>query len=412
MVKIRSVMIYLLYFYIFTLPLLSESFLSGRLGDIILLIMFLVYILGMLINRDIRGRFIYGLRNFYKDMLGFSIIILFVSMSFSVFYSYDKSIAITESLRFLSYIILYFIIKYEIIDEKSKENMLKIYISISAVLSIMGIIQYLTCIGLDKRLIYGYKFGAVRRIPVTLINPNNYGAYLILAIFPVLLLAIKEKKLSKKIIYAVIFMMLLTNVFLTNSRNAWLGFGLGCLVLIIIFSWKLVLIFGGVGVLGLFIPQIFKRLNQIFDSSQNIARIKLWKIALHMIKDHPVFGIGNGNYASLYDKYASKYPELRNGNYTSFPCHNTYLKIQAELGIIGSLSFVGILVSAWLNVKKIISNKNEFINTFYTGFLASMIAFYFMNVFDNLFFVPKTTTYFWMLLAISQSFLYNNKKTV
>ncbi|MGK0467122.1 MAG: putative inorganic carbon (HCO3(-)) transporter [Clostridium sp.] len=39
------------------------------------------------------------------------------------------------------------------------------------------------------------------------------------------------------------------------------------------------------------------------------------------------------------------------------------------------------------------------------GVMASMIAFLFMNIFDNLFFVPKATTYFWFLLATAEALL-------
>lgn len=406
---VKSVMIYLIYLFVFILPFLSEGFLSGRAGDLILFSVFLLYSAGILLESGMRKRFINGIKNFYKDKLDLFMGLLLVIMGLSFFYSYDKSIAVSETIRYITYIVLYFIIKYEIVDEKIKENILKIYIFINFVLSVMGIIQYFTKIGLSKEFIYLNKSGFDNRITVTLSNPNTYGAYLILAVFPVLLLALKEKKLKNKIFYSSVFLLILVNIFFTYSRNAWLGFALGCFLLIIIFSWKLVVIFGGVGIAGLFVPRLFNRLRQIFDASQNQSRINLWKIAGYMIKDHPILGVGNGNYASLYNTYASRYPKLRFHDYKSYPCHNSYIKIQTELGIMGTLCFAGILASAWIHVKIMIGKcRNSFIKTFYIGFSASMAAFYFMNIFDNLFFVPKATTYFWVLLAVSESFLLNN----
>lgn len=410
MMIIRKILIYSIYLYVLALPILSDNFLSGRAGDLILLLIFIVYSLGILINREIRERFINGLKNFYNHKLDLFMVILFITMGFSVFYASDKSIAISETLRFLSYIILYFIIKYEVIDERLKENILKLYILITAVLSIMGFVQHFTNIGLNKGFINIKKIGVSNRIAVTLTNPNNYGAYLILAVFPILFLAIKESKLRRKLIYSILFILILTNIFFTYSRNAWLGFAIGCLVLVIFYSWKFIFAFGIIGILGLFIPQIYNRLSQVSDPSQNVTRVNLWKIGLYMIKDHPVLGVGNGNYASLYNRYAQMHEKLRYFNLKVFPCHNSYLKIQAELGVMGTLSFLGVLVTAWINVKKVLKEcSNGFINNFYTGFLASITAFYFMNIFDNLFFVPKTTSYFFMLLALSQSYLY--KKT-
>ncbi|MDV3426520.1 MAG: O-antigen ligase family protein, partial [Bacillota bacterium] len=110
MIKVRSAMLYMIYLYIFALPLFMDTFLSGRAGDLLLLLIFLIYFVGVLLNKSVRDRFIYGITHFYKDILDLFIIILFIAMGFSVFYSYEKSIAVTETIRFLSYIILYFII--------------------------------------------------------------------------------------------------------------------------------------------------------------------------------------------------------------------------------------------------------------------------------------------------------------
>ena len=129
-----------------------------------------------------------------------------------------------------------------------------------------------------------------------------------------------------------------------------------------------------------------------------------------MIKDHPLFGVGNGNYVSLYDKYVEIYPQYKFYGYSKKPCHNSYLKMETELGIIGGVSFAAVLLSSLIKVKSFVdSTKNKFYKYFYTGFLASMVAFYVMNLVDNLFFTPKTTTYFWILLAVSQGMMYKEK---
>jgi O-antigen ligase len=164
------------------------------------------------------------------------------------------------------------------------------------------------------------------------------------------------------------------------------------------------------GGMSIFIPVIRTRLMAITDKTQNESRVYLWEIAKRMIKDHPLFGVGNGNYVSLYDKYTDIYPQFKFYEYTRFPVHNSYLKIESELGIIGGISFVGILIASLIQVKKFISTtQDEFYKFFYTGFLASMISFYVMNLSDNLFFVPKTTSYFWILLAISQGIMFRVK---
>lgn len=411
---LNEIMTALLYVYVFSIPLLSENFnleykgISA--GDMLLFAIILIYLLKIIACKESRDRFIGGLKDFFRDSLCLFMLILFLAMSISVIYAKEKGLAISEAFRFAVYLALFFIIKYEIFNEQVKENIIKIYLGICSILTIMGIIQYVTGIGLAEKFVSTHIFGVSSRIDVTLVNPNNYGAFLILAIFPVIMLAINERERKAKIYYIALSLLLFVNIGLTSSRNAYLGFLLGCLILVLIYSWKFIYIFCGAGIISLFIPKVRIRFLQLFDPVQNKSRITLWKTALHMIKDHPLFGVGNGNFIAYYNSYVKKYPELKYGDYKRYPTHNSYLKIESELGVLGIVSFIGMLVAAWLKVKSaVMKTENSFIKTFYTGFLASMAAFYFMNFFDNLFFVPRTTVYFYILLGISQSFLYNSK---
>lgn len=399
----------LLYIFVFFNPLFSEKFklqVKGiPIGDMLLAVIILIYLLALIIYKESRDRFIKGLKGFFKDSLSIFMFILFLVMGISVLYSKEKALAISETFRFAIYLALFFIIKYEIVREDVKKNILMIYMAICGVLSIMGIIQYITNFGLAKNFVAD-AFGVRSRIAVTMDNPNNYGAFLILSIFPVIMLAISERKRRLKIFYFALSFLLLINIVFTSSRNAYLAFLCGCLVLIIIYSWKFIYILGGAGVISMLIPKVRDRFMQILDPSQNQSRITLWKTALHMINDHPLLGVGNGNFVAYYNSYIKMYPELKYGDYKRFPTHNSYLKMESELGVIGIISFIGMLASAWFKVKAVLNKiDSSFIKTFYTGFLASMVAFYFMNFFDNIFFVPRTTVYFYILLAVSQSFL-------
>lgn len=414
---LNKIITVLLYVFIFSLPFMSESFKLQFKGvyaeDMLLALIILIYLATIIIYKNSRDRFIEGIKDFFKDYLCIFMFVLFLTMSLSVLYAKERNLAISETIRFAVFLALFFIIKYEIVTNNVKENILKIYLGICTILSIMGLIQYITSIGLDERFLAPHAIGVSSRIDVTLSNPNNYGAFLVLAIFPVIMVAINEKKGKMKIFYSTLSLLLLINIALTSSRNAYLGFLLGCLILIIIYSWKFIYVFGGAGLVSLFIPYVRNRLLQVFDPSLNESRITLWKTAFHMIKDHPLLGVGNGNFIAYYNSYIKKYPELKHGDWKRYPSHNSYLKIESELGVIGIVSFLGMLAAAWIKVKSmVIRTENGFIKSFYTGFLASMIAFYFMNISDNLFFVPRTTAYFYILLAISQSFLYNSKRRI
>lgn len=396
--------------YIIIVPLVrSEVKIVGQKpSDFILALIMLSYLLQLLICKQSRSRFIEGIKDFFTCYLSIFMSILALMMLISVSYAVDKGLALSESIRFIVYIIIYFIIKYDLNSKKCTIGMIKSYIFSTLILCLFGIYQYFTGYGLEGR--FKENYGYLRyKITANMDNPNNLAAFLIIAMFPMIMLAIYEKEKMKKTFYIVLSTLIFTNLILTGSRNAIIGIIVGVGVLAIVYSFRLVILMALLGSISVFIPVIRTRLMAITDKTQNESRLYLWEIAKKMIKDHPLFGVGNGNYATLHDKYTEIYPQYK--FYLDVKAtHNSYLKVESELGIIGGISFIGILVAALLQVKKCISTtQDEFYKFFYTGFLASMISFYVMNLSDNLFFVPKTTSYFWILLAISQGMLFKVK---
>jgi len=393
--------------YIMLLPLIPQDvvFAGIPFTDLLLALFILVYIINLVKSKNNRDNFINGIIDFARDKLSIFMAILLAIMLSSTFYALDKKLTLSESARYISYVFMYFVIKYEFNNKKQIKILIRCYIFISTVVCSIGIVQYFTRIGLDEKYIKSFSIGKNIKMASTLSHPNAYAGYLILIIFPIIMLSIYEKNKNKKIFYILLSVLIFINILMTYSRNAILGFALGLVVLVIIYSIKIIFALGGFGVLILLIPSVFQRVQAIFNSSQNESRIKLWKTALMMIKEHPILGVGNGNYVTQYDTYIQKY-RLDYNSYTHYPAHNSYLKVQSELGIIGIVSFLGVIVTALLRFRKLYSTTNDkFYKAFYMGVTASMVAFLFMNLSDNLFFVPKATTYFWFLLATAEALL-------
>ncbi|KOA21114.1 O-antigen ligase [Clostridium homopropionicum DSM 5847] len=377
-------------------------------GDYLLLLVFLAYILNLILSKEARVKLFKGILNISKDSILIFMIILSVVMIISISYASDKALAISETLRFISYILLYFIIKLEIKTEARVNKLIFSYIFTSIIVSVFGIIQYFTRIGLGEEFIYNTsKYSVAIRITSTLDNSNTLGAFLLLIVFPLIMLGIYEKDKNKKTIYIIAVFLNLITIILTFSRNAWLGLLLGGFLLVIVYNWRILFIMISALGLSILIPQIRTRAMDFKLIFQD-PRVKLWEIAIKMIKDHPIKGVGNGNYYTLYGAYVKKYPELDYNHHTNFPAHNSYLKIQSELGIFGIASFLGLLVSIIYKINKLTHKlKNEYFRLFYIGFFISTIVFYFMNISDNLLFVPKITSCFWIIVAISEAINYN-----
>ncbi|MCB2354012.1 O-antigen ligase family protein [Clostridium estertheticum] len=403
-----SILYFLMCVYIVIMPLIQEgtNFRGIPVSDILLGIVIFVYLIKIIIEKATRERFLYGIKDLFGSVLSISIMVLLGIMLLSTLYAAEKTLALTESARFLTYVFIFFVIKYEFNTKKLVKNLLKCYIFTAGLLSIFGIIQHFTTIGLDKKFVEHYPGYTVVRIATTMFNPNAYAAFLILIIFPVVMLTIYEKNKNIKGMYGIISVLLFVNIIMTYSRNAQVGVCIGAVVLCVIYSYKLIIAFGGIGILTLFMPSVLDRVRALTNDSQNESRIKLWKTAIMMIKDHPILGVGNGNYISRYNEYVSKYKGLSYNAYKRYPAHNSYLKVESELGIVGIVSFLAVLVTSLIRVKKLFTITNDkFIKAFYMGAFASMIAFFFMNISDNLFFVPMATTYFWFLIATAESLL-------
>lgn len=404
---ISAAMFYVTAVYVLILPVIPEKFKYHGLsltGDTLLGLICGLYLIAIVVSPSARHRFLAGIKDFFTDSLSLSLTVLLVMMLLSVSYAAEKGLALSETARFLSYLAFFFIIKYEINDYRRLKRLLQLFFLISALLSILGFIQYFTGVGLNEKFFVQQSFGATARVAATLDNPNSFGGFLILSLFPLLLLTINSRKPSAKGAYGLMALLVLTGIMFTFSRNAWLGVALGFVVLALTYSLRLFILLGGVGALALFTPLLNRRLHDIFNSSQNESRVKLWQTAVQMFKDHPLLGVGNGNYVSLYDSYIAKYPWLRYQNYHRFPSHNSYLKVFSELGIIGGAALIAFLVLALFRLKKLTKQLSDnFFKPVYVGCFASFIAFLFMNFSDNLLFVPKATTYFWLMLAIGEA---------
>lgn len=406
---------YLICIYIILLPFTNEQKkIKGMSvpGDIILALLILFYLLLIIISKQERYNFLESLKNFFKDKTCIAMFLLFILMAVSVTYAQDRKLAVSETARFLSYLCLFFIIKYKITEAKEYHLLINSYIFTTVLLCIFGIYQFFTYAGLSKEFTSYNSYSIKVKIASTLTNPNNYAAYLLLSVFPVFMLFIYEKEKLKKALYLLIFLIITVNIVLTFSRNVYLGFGIGMLVLIVIYSKKLLAAFIPLLAAALAVPQIRRRLSEISSSSLDVSRIKLWKTALLMFKDHPLLGVGNGNYLANYNEYIKKYPTLYY-EYSDHPTHNSYLKVMSELGIFGIIIFMAMFLSIVINLYKFIKDyEDRYFRYFYTGFFASSLGFLFMNFFDNFFFVPKTTTYFWVLVSIFMGLSYKSSVSV
>ena len=85
---------------------------------------------------------------------------------------------------------------------------------------------------------------------------------------------------------------------------------------------------------------------QTITSDDNTSNRKtLWSVAGQMVEDHPVAGVGAGNFVVLESSYALEDMNLKRADLVveGEIVHNTYLEVFAELGAAGLALFLGLI---------------------------------------------------------------------
>ncbi|HYH03907.1 MAG TPA: O-antigen ligase family protein [Bacillota bacterium] len=180
-------------------------------------------------------------------------------------------------------------------------------------------------------------------------NPINLAGMLIQLIPIMVILVLQGKNLSKGIRYGLIFLTFLSFVALlfNGTRGAWLAILVTLIVYGLlkikekprVFLYCICFIFLS-GLIIYNVPTIKARFYSIGDlesNSSNRERVLIWKSALQMFHDHPLTGVGAGNFGAVYQKqYISPHavhPDLNHA-------HNNFLHTLAETGVIGFSGFL------------------------------------------------------------------------
>ena len=211
--------------------------------------------------------------------------------------------------------------------------------------AVSGLIQHQTGLGFGD-ITPIYSGGAVRIRSAGIFNdPNDLGLAIVMVI-PFLVLAIANREASGRLVAAALaaLAVMLTALYLTNSRGAMLGLG----AMIVVYSWSrfrriaaaavVVVALSGLVIAG---PS---RVDD-FDSSEASAqgRIQAWSEAIQMLKERPLTGVGWSLFTEHHELVA----------------HNSFIHAFAELGLFGGVCLVGMVYWYFAGLRRLpVDRKN------------------------------------------------------
>lgn len=424
------------YLFIFLIPFQIRIFLinSGNEWNSIFLyltdlLIILILLLGI-VNTKLKG-----LRFKKSDLF---LISFFLVAIFSLFSSTDLGNSAYRLIKLLQFLLLYIYIMYRR-DFLKTENIFKVLVFSGVFQSILAIAQFYKQSSLGIKFIEAgiFKPGAagvatfimengekVLRAYGSFSHPNVLAGFILMAIFTIYATLITNHTRMTRIFLMVSFFFLSFGLFLTFSRAGILVFVVGSLVMFLFYLFRIrnlrgfnllqevkplkIKIFQ---LLGLFIvscilivailfPYLKSRFFEISFEEQAIdLRFFYNKMAIQMIKEKPILGIGIGNFVNYSENYStylraagkmlglSKIPD-----WIYQPVHNIYLLIASEIGILGLLAFLGFIGKVLFEViqREFKGDQREF-----KGNSGGNICFFFL--FSCFLIIALADHYFWTL---------------
>ena len=188
---------------------------------------------------------------------------------------------------------------------------------------------------------------SVSRVGGTVGGPNAAAAFLDLLLAPVLSLALSPVRRAYRLMAAAAFTIGCVALVLTQSRGGWIAVAASCGI-VVGYAWyrgwipglapSLVLF--GVGVIVFVLRGELLARFMSNDGGSASSRIPLIRLAFHMIKQHPLLGVGANNFGINISRYAT--PEFSAD--WLYTVHNHFILIWAEDGIAALVAYVAFLI--------------------------------------------------------------------
>jgi O-antigen ligase len=190
-------------------------------------------------------------------------------------------------------------------------------------------------------------------------NPNNLAAVTLPAIGLAGFMAFASRRVVERWLLAGCGALLVLTCFLTQSRGGFVGLGVMCVAAVFYagpararsVALVLVIVAAGSIYFGTFASSSARQRVTSYSAADSTGRADLWNVAFQMALNHPVQGIGFGNFTVVAPSYLQRTVDIGRSDLFLRPgatqVHNTYLNVLAELGVVGLLLFMAFLAGVF-----------------------------------------------------------------
>jgi len=340
-------------------------------------------------------------RNFIVERPGLTyLLLLFLGWAtISVAWSQNRPDALTSASRYALNMMLLPIAYAAVRDRRDVVRILAVLVAGASVAAISGIIARPNASAVD-----------FARATGTVGDPNELAAALLVGLCVAAAFAVNRHISPPMRLLAMVAVLLcLVGILTTLSRGGLLGLGASLVVAVVAAGrWRGRVLAGtaalAVAAVGYFV--LFASLpakERVINVGGGTGRLDLWTIAGRMIADHPVRGIGTGQFATESVHYLLRPGALQRGDYvllTPKVAHNTYLNVTAELGFVGGGLFLAVVLfcvaSAVASIRHFRRHGDEHMEILARGLVAGLGG-YLLTI---LFISENFSKLMWLLFAL------------
>src|SRR6266511_4489405 len=243
----------------------------------------------------------------------------------------DEATAVTATLRYASFAAVYIILA-EVADRR--ELVRRVVWALSLASTIAAYIALQNYLG-------------ERTVVATLKNSNATDfAFILVTTLPLTFWLLGTKRRWLRPVVIAMIATMCAAAALSLSRSAVVGVSLGLLVFVITDRRRVPLVVGG-GILAILAavtvihsnPARFQNALLYKEKVADVnvsTRLDAWHAAAKLAADHPLLGIGPGNFKLYFTEATGRPP----GTYNILVVHDAYLDVAAELGFVAAVLFL------------------------------------------------------------------------
>jgi O-antigen ligase len=325
----------------------------------------------------------------------------------SLFFTERLDVAATEwRVLIIEPVLFYVLLRAIRPSDRELWIVLDAFVVSGLIVALYGLWQYVT----GQDLITAE--GGLLRLRSIYGSPNNVALYLdrlLPLLVAMLLLGSRKAHGTRRLLYAAAILPVAIALILTFSKGA-LFLGVPASLLVVFWAWQrragrrtwpwvIVLALTGSAALiaGSRVPALAARLDLFGETG--VFRLNLWRAAINMFADHPVWGVGLDNFLYAYrGRYildaAWQEPNLNHP-------HNIVLDFATRLGLLG------LLVGGWMIweagralIRAVRVAEDEWLPVA-VGLSASLVAMLAHGLVDHSFFLIDLAFVFFLMLGVA-----------